>query len=428
MKFAFSKKYRFKCKKCGVCCRTLKNLSLTDSGYEDFIKIVDKSQFEDVREYNITPSIRIHDVSFEGKDCYFLKRIGKKKICGIYDSRFVLCRLFPLAVTALPNGELLVNLCHCNGVSIDRGELVDETFVKKTLKEVNSKNQTYLQKLVADYRFGHNLLFSFFTRLELVDFWAKRYFLNKISQWFIEKSPRRKSVDIRIKALEEVLSKDLRGNLKKLFDKLGLIQPPMILIQDDVRKMATEIENGLETRLHEISKNIELKKQTEVAKTLSQKKVEMLDNGEPKILRLDEKVTFSTPYLNKIKVEVGILFEEKPLSNTAVQLFEEYIAEILSRVDLGGFPMKIPIIVILESLYRFSGKILTHARAYSHKSMKIERAHINDAIIYLDITYALGSIFGRVTQEYYQQTKNVLSTSTNDFQRFSTTKSRFRIQ
>lgn len=405
MKFAFSKKYRFKCKKCGACCR-LKTLSLTDSEYEDFIKIVDKSQFEDVREHNITPSIRIHDVSFKGKDCYFLKRIDKKKICRIYDSRFVLCRLFPLAVTALPNGELLVNLCHCNGVSIDRGEFVDETFVKKAFKEVDSKNQTFLQELVADYRFYHNLLFSFFTRLELVDFWAKRHFLNKISQWFIEKSPRRKSVDIRIKALEEVLSKDLHGKLKKLFDKLGLIQPPMILMQNDVRKLATEIENGLETRLYEISKDIELKKQTEVAKTLSQKKAEMLDNGEPKILRLDEKVTFSTPYLNKIKVEVGILFEEKPLSNTAVQLFEEYIAEILSRVGHGGFPMKIPIIVILESLYRFSGNILTHARAYSNKSMKIEKAHISDAIIYLDTRYALGSIFVRVMHAYRRRVTN----------------------
>lgn len=402
MQFAFSKKYRFDCTQCGVCCLQ-KALSLTDAEYERFTKIVDHSCYENVRKYYLADNIRLNDVSFKGKDCFFLSRLNKKKICRIYNSRFIMCRLFPLAVTALPDGEILVNLIHCNGVSLDQGELVNESFVKNILDDVYSRDPSFLPKLIAHRKSYHNNLFPFYTRLDLTDFWTKSHFLNRIFTWFVNKSPRNKCIDVRIRAINKVLSEDLRIKLQKLFNEYRLSQPPVILTSIDVEKMADEIEKGLENRLSRISEGVELQKQKEVHKILSEKKAEILVNGQPKMLSLDEKTTYFTPYLDKIEIKVKNLFNEKPLSNDAIQLFEDYIGEILRRVDHGGFTMNIPIIDILESLYRFSQGILTHALVYSYESKKIEKDHINDAIVYLDTRYTLGSICAEVIGEYRHQ-------------------------
>lgn len=401
MQFAFSKRYRFECKQCGVCCLQ-KALSLTDAEYERFTKLVDHSLYENVSKYYLTPEIRLHDVSFRGKDCYFTKKINGKKICRMYDSRFITCRLFPLAVTALPDGEILVNLVHCNGVSLDHGELVNESFVKNILDDVNSRDPSFLPKLILHRKSYHNDFFPFYTRLDLTDFWTKRHFLNRIAKWLANKTPRNKSIHVRIRAINEVLSKDLSVKLQKLFNEYGLSQPPIILTQIDVEKMANEIEEGLENRLKRISEDVELRNQNEILKILSEKKTEILVDEKLKMMSLNQKITYFTPYLDKIETKVKNLLKEKPLSNDAIQLFEDYIAEILKRVDQGGFPMSIPIIDILESLYRFFQGILTHAQVYSDESTKIEKDHLNDALVYLDTRYTLGSICARVVKEYTQ--------------------------
>lgn len=402
MQFAFSKRYLFNCKQCGACCLQ-KALSLTDAEYKRLSKIADHSCYKNTRTFYLTDNLRLHDVSFKGKDCYFLEKLNKKKICRIYDSRFIICRLFPLAVTALPDGELLVNLIHCNGVSLDHGELVNESFVENILDDINSMDHSFLPKLIAGRKSYHNNLFPFYTRFDLIDFWTKRHFLCKIFEWFVFKSPRNKSIDVRIRGINKILSEDLTIKLQKLFNEYGLNQPPMVLTQIDVEKIADEIEKGLGIRLNRICEDIESQKQKEVHRTISKNKSEILIDGKPKMLSLGEKITYFTPFLDKIEIRVKNLFNEKLLANDAIQLFEDYIGEILSRVDHGGFTMDVPIIDILESLYRFSQGILTHALVYSRDSMKIEKDHINDAIVYLDTRYTLGSIYAGVIQEYKRQ-------------------------
>lgn len=109
--------------------------------------------------------------------------------------------------------------------------------------------------------------------------------------------------------------------------------------------------------------------------------------------------------LDRIEIKVNDLIKEKSLSNESKQLFEEYISEILRRVDHGGFPMNVPIVDILESLYIYSQGILTHAQVYSQESVKIEKDHINAAIVYLDTRYALGAICADVVREYEKSKK-----------------------
>jgi len=165
------------------------------------------------------------------------------------------------------------------------------------------------------------------------------------------------------------------------------------------RARADELEKRLDEKLNKACKDAELKKQHEIKKVFSEGKAEILVEEKPRIFNLNESTTYSTPYLDKIKIKVRNLFIEKPLSNDGTQLFEDYLAEVLNRVDHGGFSMDVPIIDILESLFRFSQNILTHAKVYSQESGKIEKDHLNDAIIYLDSRGILGLTTTNVVNE-----------------------------
>lgn len=395
MQFAFFKKYRFECKQCGACCLQ-RSLSLTDVEYQRLTRIVDHSCYDDIKEYNLTPELHLHEVSFKGKYCHFIE---EGKICGIYESRFTTCRLFPLFITALPNGELLVNLMHCNGVSLSQGKLVDESFVRRVIDEANKADPSFLREFISFRKSYHNDLFPFYTSIDRTDFWTKRSFLNRIFKWFAERSPRSKSVDIRIRAVNEVLSEGLSMRLQRLFNRYRLVQPPLVVTSIDIEQMADELEKRLDEKLNKACKDAELKKQHEIKKVFSEGKAEILVEEKPRIFNLNESTTYSTPYLDKIKIKVRNLFIEKPLSNDATQLFEDYLAEVLNRVDHGGFSMDVPIIDILESLFRFSQNILTHAKVYSQESGKIEKDHLNDAIIYLDSRGILGLTTTNVVNE-----------------------------
>lgn len=176
MQFTFSKKYKFDCKQCGACCFP-RALSLTDAEYNRLAKTVDRSDY-DVREFYVS-NIRLHDVSLKKEDCCFLGNVDSKRICKIYDTRFIACRLFPLSISTLPSGELLVNLIRCNGVSLDQGRPVDESFVKDVLDDINRLDSSYIQEFITDRKSHNEDLLPFFTRYDLTEFSAKKNFLGK---------------------------------------------------------------------------------------------------------------------------------------------------------------------------------------------------------------------------------------------------------
>jgi hypothetical protein len=209
-----------------------------------------------------------------------------------------------------------------------------------------------------------------------------------------------RAIDVRIRTVEELLSNHLPHKLQRLTEKFRLRQPPLIVSEEDILQFTNEIEKGLETKLPEIAERVEAQKQASLRGILSRGKTEVLLEGKPRELNLDDKMAYFGPRMEKYEITIGESLVEKPLAHEATQLLDNYIEEVLHRIDHGGFPADIPIADALETLCRYAQNILTTAKVYSTGNGKIEDKHMNDAIVYLDTRCALNSTLTSVLQEY----------------------------
>jgi hypothetical protein len=56
---------------------------------------------------------------------------------------------------------------------------------------------------------------------------------------------------------------------------------------------------------------------------------------EPKIFKIDEKITYKSDFHEKIDTRVGNLIKDKALSDEANELLYEYIKELINRSVMG---------------------------------------------------------------------------------------------
>lgn len=405
MQFTFSKNYRFECTQCGECC-IQSRISITDSEYEKLTKLVDRSHY-DLQEFNLTSKLHLNDISFKDGNCHFLKKINGKRICGIYASRFIPCRLFPLSFSASPNGDLIVNLLHCNGVSLEHGEFVNESYVENAINDINSIDDSFFREHVSNEMSINGGLLPFYTVNENTEFLNKRGFLGRISEWFNKNTLKDKSVEIRLLSIKGALEDYFPNTLREMFIESGLTQLPMTLSNVDIDKLASKIEDGLELRLKNEAIIAELQYKKDLRKILSQGKFVLPVAGQDSATYgLNEKIVFFTPVMDKLEIIAKDLLKEKSLSNEATHTFECYVKEVLNRVGRGGFYMSIPIIDIMESLCNLSFAIKTYAIAYSSKSAMIEKEHINDAIIYVDMRNTIEELCVAVVERAYKISHN----------------------
>lgn len=83
---------RFKCNRCGECCRISPKL-----GREDIRKILKKGIEKD---YFIEMIRGKTYMKIKNDKCVFLRKNGKKYACKIYDSRPKICREYPSLIVA----------------------------------------------------------------------------------------------------------------------------------------------------------------------------------------------------------------------------------------------------------------------------------------------------------------------------------------
>lgn len=134
------KHLRFRCKRCGVfCCRlggpklTRKDIErIKQAGYhvKDFLEPVSNSEFKGM------PIMRGSLKNREDGSCIFLKFDVEKNCyeCSIYNSRPVLCRLYPFDFDRIsPSVIALKFIPFCRGLNNLDGELVDEKFITNHL-------------------------------------------------------------------------------------------------------------------------------------------------------------------------------------------------------------------------------------------------------------------------------------------------------
>lgn len=388
MKFSFSKKYRFSCKKCGACCKQ-KTISLTDEEFSRLKKVIAAEKFEKLRDFNFSSDIVLHEVSFKGKSCVYNKPIKGKNLCSNYASRFLQCIIFPLSFSAFPDGELIVNLAHCSGVSLEEGAFVNEEFVNKIIEDVKRIDESFLKELVELHIELHNSLIPFFGKQDVSEFKTKVFFMNKITHWLTARKFRKIPIDTRIRALYELLSSFFQNKLSHLRNLLD-VDPPLIITLTDARKFAFEFEKVLETKFMTVCEKIEISKEKELEEILSTGETEFFVDNELERFKINDIITYKSDRVENIRVKVSDLIKEKPLSDEANENLSQYLQELCNRFGHGGLMANVPFIYVLETLYRFSSFLVCHARAYSQDSKIIEQDHIDDAITYFDSRNRIG--------------------------------------
>lgn len=134
------KHLRFRCRRCGVfCCRlggpklTRKDIErIKEAGYDvkRFLEPVSNSEFK---------GLLITCGSLKSKEdgsCIFLKFDVKKDCyeCSIYNSRPVLCRLYPFDFDRMSLSIIALKFIPCcRGLNNSDGELVDKEFITNHL-------------------------------------------------------------------------------------------------------------------------------------------------------------------------------------------------------------------------------------------------------------------------------------------------------
>jgi Fe-S-cluster containining protein len=133
------KRFRFKCKRCATFCCRLGGPKLTRKD----VKRIEEAGYC-VKDFLEPTNSELKSISFtygslknrEDGACIFLKFDAKQNHyeCSIYDSRPILCRLYPFDFERVgPDSIVLKFIPCCRGLNNLDGELVDERFITKNL-------------------------------------------------------------------------------------------------------------------------------------------------------------------------------------------------------------------------------------------------------------------------------------------------------
>lgn len=136
----YEKNLRFECRRCATFCCELGGPKLTKKDIERIEHAGYNARqflvpFRGASE--IPPTFLGGLKSKEDGSCIFLKPNPKKGNyeCSIYDSRPVLCRMYPFDFQKINSKSLMLRVIPCcRGLSTQKGALVDERFIVDLFK------------------------------------------------------------------------------------------------------------------------------------------------------------------------------------------------------------------------------------------------------------------------------------------------------
>jgi len=383
MKFSFNKSYRFQCVKCAKCCYQ-EALSITQSDYN---RIKNMLEAKGIRVQKDSLKSYLYEMESLGA-CPFLKR----DLCSIYSRRPLVCRAFPLTFSFLPDGQLYVNLIHCKGVGLNSGEQVDESFVSEVVRDIQIVDPEFFPALRGNSILEHESLLPFLDEGSVTDFELKRMFLLQISKWLSSKLLEGQNIRIKCHVLLSAILPLLEHQVGRIRESLRL-KPPLILTKDDVgsivKEIAEKIPHLLEGGLKDALKAVKDRN----ARAVRTNQTEVFWGGELKKVGLEDSLPFKDLYGKTTHVKVKELIFEKSIEPAAERIVLEYIDELLNRVDLGGFPMSGPLVVILPSLDEYSVNLHTYSLFYSCDREKVSSESMERAIEDLDTRLLINKIY-----------------------------------
>jgi len=319
-----------------------------------------------------------------------------EKLCSIYEKRPAVCVCFPLTFTYTPEGEMFVNFIRCEGEGIEDGDIVDETFVHNTIQEVESRNPTYFDELRQQRTFTHQRLTPFYTLDELTDFDTKQLFKEQLAKMLLANILDGHNFRAACHAFFTVVKNTIESTLRAIrhYSKNKVI----LILTEDVHRLLKAMEDRAPTEYQKLqAKYIEMIEEKE-RWALENDTCEILWEGSVRRLRLDEPIQVTDIVsANKSYVKASTIFLRKKFTAEALRVVTEHLAEILVRIDLGGFPMDAPFLTMLDTLVEYVNNLETQCNIHAGEGQEVGVEAAERAVQDLDTSFVLGNLYARTT-------------------------------
>lgn len=144
-------KVKFTCLRCGECCSSGPNVSLTVSDICRIANYLGVSWRDLVGKYiyaiiaDYVPIVVLRGIN---NKCIFLKYVNNTQTCIIYPARPMRCKLYPFLPIALRESSRLEISSKCPGIG--KGDLIDPPW---------SDLEAYLSEVKEHYRVLYDLIF-----------------------------------------------------------------------------------------------------------------------------------------------------------------------------------------------------------------------------------------------------------------------------
>lgn len=392
MKFSFVPgRHRFKCVQCGKCCYPAA-LSLTEADH----RVISQEHDAVAIVENPDPPFT-HALMCKGK-CPFLTQ---DTLCRIWEKRPAVCASFPLTFTFTPEGEMYVNYIACEGQDAEGGEPVDEAFVRKTLAEVEMRNPDFFKIQRQQRASAHQLLFPFYTVRELTDYESKQAFKERLAGMLASIPEDRHDFRVSCQAFLRVVSEALES--EQAARPRG--RTKAILFRDDIERISNRAEEALHAKW--VSVHDEFRTIVDVNERAAMKTgtCDILWEGKARQVSLEESLETSDLRATKRAFRASSIFFRRDFSKDALKLLLEHLAEVLRRVDLGGFPMDAEVRVMLQTMGEYVNNLETYCYMYADNSPEISDEVARQVVRDLDTFFVLGG-------SYASKVGTVLSTPT----------------
>ena len=382
MKYSFPLgKSKFKCVQCGKCCYP-GALSLTPTDSQEISQHPEsKSQLIDFQNSPFS-----HALVCKGK-CPFLSE-GMQ--CNIYEKRPAVCVSFPLTFSFKPDGEMLVNYIKCEGDGVDDGEIVDERFVQKTIREIEKRNPNFFRELEQQKVLPHQLLLPFYSNDDLTDFDSKQQLKTKLAEMLLFYVRDGQNFRASSQAFLTIAKDTIASSLIRIRGRSHRTRS--IIFKDHVDEIQTRIAKALESdyeRLKSEYVNLIRNKEEEAVKS---GKCMIFWDGEVRKIALDAALE-SKDLTGTIRtVKASHVFIKRTFSAGAFLIMLRHLHEILVRIDLGGFPMDAPIEIMFETLAEYVNNLETTCYIYSEEE-EVPEDVARDVTNDLDTFFVLGALY-----------------------------------
>jgi len=304
-----------------------------------------------------------------------------------------MCILFPLTLFYLPDGRLIVNFVRCEGYDLEDGEIVDQEFVFKVLEEIKDKEPNFLDELIINSLSTFSDFVPFYTQSEIVSYDSKLKFNAFLADVFKKHVSDRYNFRAQAHAFIRTIKYGIDASLYGSYYHIK--HRPILVLDEELNyikdAVLTYFEENYDSQFLEIMRLVEdnelLASKTGVC--------ELYLDGDVKKVNINEVLSWKTYPVDEgeIKLKVAHVYYRKKLSVEALSLLVDYIAEVLRRVGLGGFPIDAPISITLQVLGEYINNLEFYYNLYSGELEEASLDAVKRAIQDLDTNFVLGSIY-----------------------------------